>query len=310
MIKKSFYAIAIFAVLGGQGFAEDMTAAALLTKVEAAYQGLETYQSKGTIKVSMDMGGRKMDTETSFSVTLKKPNLYVITWAQKNSPLPAMAQTGAVWSDGAQPYLYMGVTKAYGKMENDQIALGGATGISGGAAYTIPSLFLDAFKGQASPFARFKDPTIEGSEKIDDEDCYVISAPSKVSKQEKLWVSKKSFLIKRHYRSLESPEGGFEVPEMTDEQLEESIKAMGKEVTEESKRSVREMMKKSMAMLKTSKLKGSTTETHTAISSPELKDGDFVYEVPKGAVLKESLFGSVLGGGQAVPKEKADAGKE
>ena len=33
-------------------------------------------------------------------------------------------------------------------------------------------------------------------------------------------------------------------------------------------------------------------------------------EVPKGALLKESLFGSVLGGEQEVPKAKADAGKE
>ncbi len=81
------------------------------------------------------------------------------------------------------------------------------------------------------------------------------------------------------------------MPEMTDEQLEEAIKVMGQEVTDESKKNMREMMERSEKMLKTVKMKGSSTELHANVSSPELNKNDFKFALPEGAVLKESLYG-------------------
>jgi hypothetical protein len=233
----------------------------------------------------------KVNAETSFSIIMKKPNLYLISWTQKNMPMPGMSQSGAVWSDGTQPYLYMGGMNAYSKMGSDELALGGATGISGGAAFTIPSLFLSVFKEQPAPFSRLKDPQIEMTEKVGKEDCYVISGSSSISKKEAFWVSKKSYLIKKYYRSLEPPEGGLAIPKLTDEQVEEAIKGMGQEVTEESKKNMTEMMERSRTMFKSMKMKGSSTELHANVSSPELNKNDFKFALPEGAVLKESLFG-------------------
>jgi len=84
------------------------------------------------------------------------------------------------------------------------------------------------------------------------------------------------------------------MPEMTDEQIEEAIKGMGLEVTEENKKNMREKMEKSAEMLKTVKMKGSSTEVHADISSPELNKNDFKVALPEGTVLKESLFGGVF----------------
>ena len=89
------------------------------------------------------------------------------------------------------------------------------------------------------------------------------------------------------------------MPEMTDKQLEESIKVMGLEVTEESKQKVREMMKRSSNILNTTKVKGSITELHVEISSPEMSKADFQFALPDGTVLKESLFGEMLGGSKS-----------
>ena len=47
--------------------------------------------------------------------------------------MPGREQAGAVWNDGTQPYLYMGVANADAKMTGDIFALGAATGISSGA---------------------------------------------------------------------------------------------------------------------------------------------------------------------------------
>ncbi|OHB73761.1 MAG: hypothetical protein A2Z25_00765 [Planctomycetes bacterium RBG_16_55_9] len=296
MTRKKLFGFAILMMLGVQGCAEDVTPSKIFEKVMAAYKSMDTYKSQGTITSNIDTGGMKIDMETSFSIILKKPDLYLISWTQKNVAMPGMSQSGAVWSDGAQPYLYMGGMNAYSRMGSDELALGGATGISGGAAYTIPSLFLSVFKEQPDPFSRLKDPRIEMTEKVGQEDCYVISGSSSISKKETFWISKASYLIKKYSRSLEPPEGGVAIPEMTDEQLEETIKSMGQEVTQESKQKMREMMKSSRDILKTTPMKGSSTELHVEISSPKMDTKDFQFALPAGAVLKESFLGGVLGG--------------
>ena len=283
-------------LLGTNAFGDDTSPNEILKTVAATYKTMKTYKAEGTITADIDGGGMKMKTETSFSILLKKPNRYLISWTQKTMPMPGMVQSGAVWSDGTQPYLYMGIMNAYSKVASDEIALGGATGISGGAAFTIPSLFMSAFKEQSAPFSRLKDPKIERTEKVEGEDCYLISGASTVSKKEAFWISKSTYLILKYRRSFEPPEGGRQMPEMTDEQLEEAIKGMGQEVTKESKKKMREVMAKSRTMLKTVKMKGSSTELQANVSSPELNNSDFAFALPEGTVLKESLFGGVLGG--------------
>lgn len=312
MTHTKLFAFAIIVLIRGtNGIADDMSPDELMKKVEATYAAMQTYKSEGTITTDMDTGGMKMKTETAFSILLKKPNLYLISWTQENMPMPGMDSSGAVWSDGTQPYLYMGssMMNTYSKMTSDEMALGGATGISGGAAFTIPAMFLQVFNHNmglsnpeySAPFRRLKDPTIEGSEMIGGEDCYVLTGPSATSKVETFWISKTSYLIRQAYETLDTPEGGTETPAIpTGAQLEETMRSMGLEVTEESKKNMKQMMESSRTMLKNMKLKGSSTELHTSISSPELNKSDFKFDLPEGAVLKDSLFGGMLDGNEGV----------
>lgn len=296
MITMRLFVSCFVMMLGTYGCAQDTDPNEIFDKVVSTYKSMQTYKAQGTILSEIDIGGMKRNTETSFSIFLKKPNLYLISWTQKNMPMPGMAQSGAVWSDGTQPYLYMGMMNAYSTMSSDDLALGAATGISGGAAFTIPSLFLSAFKEQPAPFSRLKDPKIEKTAKVGEEDCYVISGASTISKMETFWISKSRYVIMKYSRSLEPPDGGLAMPQMTDEELEEAIKGMGQEVTRESKQRMREMMKRSTDVLKAGKMKGSSTELHAEISSPELSKIVFQFALPEGTVLKESLFGGILGG--------------
>jgi hypothetical protein len=147
-------------------------------------------------------------------------------------------------------------------------------------------------------FARLQNPRIEKTEKIGDDDCYVISGPSKISKAETFWISKSNYLIRKYSRSLEPPEGGRQMPEMTDEDMAKAIKAMGLEVNDETKKNMRDMMEKSKAALNTASLKGSMMEVQAHVSSPALTAKDFQFTPPADAVLKDSLFGGLLGGGK------------
>lgn len=274
--------------------AEENEPSVIFKRVIVKYQSMETYSAEGTIISAIDRGSAKMNIKTSFSIKMKKPNLYLISWDQKNSMMPTYTQSGAVWNDGSRPYVYMGISKAYSKMSSDEMALAAATGISGGAAFTIPSLFLSVFKKQPEPFARLVDPKLTGSQKVEGEDCYVITGSSTISKTETFWIAKKAYLIRKYSRSLERPEGGAKMPKMTDQQLEEAIKAMGQEVTEDRKEAMKKMMKQAEDSLKTAKLKGVSTELHAKINAPKLKERDFAFTLPVDAVLKESLFGGVL----------------
>lgn len=297
---KSLFVFAIIAMLSGHSSAEELTPSEIFEKVKAAYKSMETYQAEGTITSNVETPGTKLNTKASFSILLKKPNLYLITWGQDKGALPGISQSGAVWSDGTQPYLYMGIMNAYSKIGRDELALAAATGISGGVADTIPSLFFSAFPGQGGLFLTMKSPQIEKSEKVGEDDCYVISGSSSTSKKEAFWVSKKSYLIRKYYQSLESPKGGRAIPEMTEAQLEEAIKALGQEVTEESKKNMRKIMTTSTSMLKNTEMKGFSTELHAKVSSPELHKSDFKFALPEGVVLKDSLFDGVFGGGKGI----------
>ncbi len=267
----------------------------ILDDVAATYKSLDTYKAEGTVTMDLDTGAAKVNMETSFSILLQKPNRYLITWTQTSGMMPSMVQAGAVWNDGTQPYLYMGAIHAYSKMTSDEIAISGATGISGGSAMTVPSLFLPVL-GKYAPFSRLQDPVMENTEKINGEECYVISGTSAMSKKETYWISKSTHFLMKYSRSLAPPEGGLKVPEMSDAQLDQSVRGMGLEVTEENRKKVRQMMTRSRDLMKNMKLRGTSTELYTKISTPKLRKDDFLFVPPKDAVLKESLFGGLLGG--------------
>ncbi len=274
-------------MLGMPSYAAEPTADEVLKKVAEKYKTIETYKAEGTVFTHADADGRKMVLKTSFTMLLKKPNLYLISWSQTG----LIPQSGAVWSDGTQPYLYIGVTNTYAKMDSDEMALAGATGISGGTAHTVPSLFLPVFT-QPAELSRLKDPQIEKSELVEGDDCYVIGGASPFSAKETFWISKANHLIRKYRRSL----AGASIPDLTDEQLEEGVKALGQEATAENMQRMRELMERSRKVVSTMKMTGSVTEVHASASSPELNAADFQFSPPPDTELKESPFGGFLGG--------------
>jgi Predicted periplasmic protein (DUF2092) len=308
MIKFSVAAFAILLMISTNSFANESNPNRIFQEVVSIYKSMQTYKAHGTISTDVDTNGMTMKTQTEFSMILMKPNRYRITWNQKGMPMPGMAQAGAVWSDGTQPYMYMGVMNAYSKMASDEIALGSATGLSGGAATTIPSLFFSLFNGGSSPFSRLRNPKLEKIEKVDNDACYVISGSSTISKKETYWISKSRHLIIKVYRSLESPQGGRKMPVLTDEQLEEAIRSMGLKVTDESKQNVRALMTRSRDILNTVTVKGFTVELHHNISSPRMTKNDFQYAPPEDAVLRESLFKNFFERGDGANTSKSSDG--
>lgn len=175
-------------------------------------------------------------------------------------------------------------------MNNDQLALASATGVSSGAANTIPSLFLDVYAEKTSPFSLLMEPRIEKTEKIGKEACYVLSASSAVSRKEIFWISQKRFLIIKHERALELPEKGVRLPDMTKKDIEDALNDIGETVTEKKVENLDTRIKLANLLLEIWKMKGTHTEQHVNISSPKLNKSDFKFTPPEGTVFKDSVF--------------------
>jgi hypothetical protein len=250
-------------ILCANAYAENPSVKEILNKVAATYESMKTYKCKGT-RSSFEKStmGTGSGGETTFTILLKKPNMYLMTWTVLN--LPPGHDVQALWSDGSQPYLYGGYSLY--KITTDDIAL--RKGSQGGAPIRfIPLLFLTTLKDHKVNSLELINPIVEKVEKFEEDDCYVISGSSVVSKKVAIWVSKTSYHIRKYEQSTEPPEGGIRIPGMTDEEKERA-----RIYAEEYKRR---------------KTSGYYTEVYTEISSPELSKDDFKYIVPEGTEPRE-----------------------
>jgi outer membrane lipoprotein-sorting protein len=160
----------------------------IFKKAQQKYAALTSYSDEG--KTVSSLNGSILTT--TFSIKLARPNLYRVAWEQSSdSPFSMKPKPEAVWCAGAENFLDMGAGAR--KIENQNMALGGATGISGGAAATIPSAFFKTMWGnQLMALASGK--TRQTDEKVGDSDCYVFTSGSK-GRTTKLWIGKQDFLI-------------------------------------------------------------------------------------------------------------------
>ncbi|MHC4740528.1 MAG: hypothetical protein ACYS8Z_01375 [Planctomycetota bacterium] len=252
----------------------------IITKVVETYRTMQTYTSQGKIVSKVDSQGERIEIETVFSIKLKKPNLYLISWTKRVPSMPERNHSGVVWNAGGQPYLYWdwGKQKMGVRCDEDMMALVCAGAASDTAAFAIPWLFLEFSANEPTRFARLIAPYMEKSETAGGAPCYVVSGTSDRSEKETYWISKDNFLVVKYQRSLKNPKDSIYSSNATDAELDEFLMRMEREITNEN----RELLKKAIELR--GQMGGNVTETHTEIASPELSKEDFEYKVPQGTV--------------------------
>jgi RNA polymerase sigma factor (sigma-70 family) len=180
-----------------------LTAQEIFQKAQDAYAALSSYGDEG--KTVATVNGRTLTT--TFTIKLARPNLYRIEWKQE--VFPGYANEGSVWSAGNGNFLKMGNGAAHDE-ESRESALGGATGISGGAAATIPGTFFKMNWGNQLG-GSIADKKQQPDEKVGNVDCYVFTSELKGTTTT-LWIGKKDFLIHqmRHVTSAEAVKAAME----------------------------------------------------------------------------------------------------
>jgi outer membrane lipoprotein-sorting protein len=167
-----------------------LSAGEIFYKARDAYAALTSYSDQGTTVASLN----GLTITTTFTIKLARPNLYRIGWVQTNDSAYSTTTTKpqSVWSAGDGDFLDM-LGQGPKKQTNQEMALSSATGISGGAAATIPSAFFKTQWGDQLSGAERNDKELP-DEKVGDTDCYVFSGSSK-GRTSMIWIGKQDFLI-------------------------------------------------------------------------------------------------------------------
>ena len=237
----------------------------LLRKVRARYLAMKSYSAQGEVISKI----QQRTLRHTFSIRLGRPGLYCIQWEQQVHP--GFANSGAVWSVGDGDFLKLTEASAPVRQTSRMMALAAATGVSGGAAHTVPSAFVDL---PHSFFKGLHEPSQEDDAVIEGKPCDVVSGMAANQKM-MLWISKARLLLRqrRHVLGALMP-----VLEPTDEQIRKALEATGREPTPEAIANARTLMVS--AAKQANGIRGSITEIHRniVINGPLAKD-DFR---PKG----------------------------
>jgi hypothetical protein len=168
----------------------NLPASEVFKKAQEKYAALTSYSDEG--KTVAILNG--MTLTTTFTIRLARPNFYRIEWEQNNDSAFSTSKTKpqAVWSAGEGDFLEM-AGKGAQKQASQEMALGGATGISGGAAATVPGTFFKMNWGNQHGSSGAGEKR-QADEKVGKVDCYVFASELKGAAKT-LWIGKQDFLI-------------------------------------------------------------------------------------------------------------------
>jgi outer membrane lipoprotein-sorting protein len=260
--------------------AQTPNVAQLLRDVQAKYGSLQSYSAAGEVTGGIKMeggaailpGGQSQEIRTAFTIKLARPQMYRIVWEQQmgqKDGLLAMASKGAVWSDGQSRF----INTAGQTMQplDTETALAMATGVSNGAANTIPSIFFDLSANGVTSILR--SAVLAGNETIDGEDCYVVKAHSDTMDRT-IWISKASKLIRQVMTAMS---GNPPVPlELTDSDASKVLESMGQKPTEDAIRALRAQMTAAAELMKSVKTNYYSLEKHRDIKTDDpMSPSDF-----------------------------------
>jgi outer membrane lipoprotein-sorting protein len=258
--------------------ASKLTPQEIAKSSQAAYAALSAYSDNGTVKTE----GAGQTTTTTFNIRLQRPNFYRVDWTGMGG---FYNSKGIVWSDGTGDFFLMGTAgKDFDsqpkKMHGMQFALGGASGVSGSAASTIPASFFKQKWGDSLGIAasvRFATKR-ERDENIAGVDCFVISTtlnpiplPHNLGTTGKdttrLWIGKKDYLI--HQVQIISEGASIPPPQESDADIRGILEKQNKPVTPEAIAALRTQLETAVKQYQYQGTKYVFTQTHENISLNE-----------------------------------------
>jgi hypothetical protein len=189
-----------------------MTAEQIIQRMAAQYASAKTYQDVGIIQ-DIKSGGQ-IEAVNSFKTYFVRPNKFRFEW--ESYSFRGDREWNIVWGSGANVFkdYWWGEVE---KEENLSMAIAGATGVSRGAAHTIPTLLMKEVGGfRFTDLARI---SLLHEEKFENVACFVVRGYHPFGFPIDLWISKTDFLLRKSREKRE--DGRFE------EEIRRNVKVNG-----------------------------------------------------------------------------------
>ncbi|MCX5742806.1 MAG: redoxin domain-containing protein [Proteobacteria bacterium] len=181
------------------------TASEIVAATLAIYAKARTYEDAGEVTSTFESQTDVRPFATAFD---RAANQFRFEYRSDHP-----TSTYVIWSDGAHAYTAWSVRPPTVDHGPDlERALAAATGVSRGAALTIPSLLLPgAIRGRALA----SDARLVGSEPLDGQPCWQLASADDAAKI--VWIDRDRHLIRRitEHATLDTPRGTLEVDKVT-----------------------------------------------------------------------------------------------
>lgn len=170
----------------------NLTAQAVLVRMAKAYADCKSYRDTGVVKTEFVSASGRMMEEKPFKTALVRPDRFRFEYTE--SPAGRVLRY-IVWRKGKDVQTWWDVRPGIEKLESLSLALAGATGVSSGAAHTIPALLLGNEVGGLKLSDLKAANRIEDA-KLEEVECFRVEgehggAPTT------LWIDKATFLVRR-----------------------------------------------------------------------------------------------------------------
>ncbi len=172
---------------------DNLTANHILDRMAKAYANCERYRDSGVVKTVIIQTDHTRIVEKPFTTAFVRPDRFRFEYRKKEGYFPE--QRYIVWRQGKEVQTWWNIQPEIGKPDSLDLALAGATGVSGGSAHTVPALLLpDEVSGR-----RLTDMT--ELERVQDVahgtvDCFRIRGRY-ANIPRTIWIDKVTFLVRR-----------------------------------------------------------------------------------------------------------------
>ena len=196
MLRLTSSSILLLLALGGGAISQAQnpapTGTEIINKMTERYRAVKSYQDSGVVQSYRKSGEKGL--VNSFKTYFVRPGYqFRFEWEEPETRY-SQKSWNIVWSD-------RGVVSTYsnwGGLEEEKslsMAVAGATGVSRGAAHSIPELLIEEIAGFS--LSEVERVSLLREEKFDGEDCYVVRGFHPFGFAIDLWISKRDLLLRR-----------------------------------------------------------------------------------------------------------------
>jgi outer membrane lipoprotein-sorting protein len=173
----------------------------VLDRMAKAYASCKSYRDSGVVKTVFFGATGNFTAEKPFATAFVRPDRFRFEYKEKQGL--GLENRYIVWRRGKEVQTWWDIKPGVEKLDSLELALSGATGVSGGSARTVPALLLPKeVHGQRlteiTEVKRVEDAKLDKFDCFRLEGKFILQLEAKfINSPTTIWIDKKTFLVRR-----------------------------------------------------------------------------------------------------------------